>query len=64
MEWDTFVLLFREKDTWKPGPITYDSIEKAQDAAERYGRGEETILIIPAISVLGEPCCGVGSHIR
>lgn len=51
---DHYLILFRDKDTWKPGHVVYESRQDVIEAAEQYSRAGQMILIIPAIAIPGQ----------
>lgn len=53
-EFDHYLILFRDGDTWKPGHVVYESRDEVIEAANQYSYAGQTILIIPAIAIPGQ----------
>ena len=56
---DSWIILFREKDTWKPGVKTYKTEEEAYEAAEHYSYAGEAVLVQHVVRFAGRSCTGV-----
>ena len=53
---DSWIILFRDKDTWKPGITVYETEEEAYEEAERFSYAGEAVLVQHVVRFPG------GSH--
>jgi hypothetical protein len=58
-----WIILFRHKDTWKPGVQVYTSEKEAYKAAEQYSYSGQAVLVLPVIEFPGKSRTGMGSRI-
>lgn len=50
---DRWIILFRYKDTWKPGITVYETEEEAYEAAEHYSYTGEAVLVQHVVEFSG-----------
>lgn len=56
---DSWIILFRNEDTWKPGITTYETEEEAYEAAEHYSYSGQAVLVQHVVKFPGRSRTGV-----
>ena len=56
---DSWIILFRDEDTWKPGITTYETEEEAYEAAERFSYAGQAVLVQHVVRFAGRSRTGV-----
>lgn len=56
---DRWIILFRYKDTWKPGITVYKTEEEAYEKAERYSYAGQAVLVQHVVEFPGRSRTGV-----
>ena len=61
---ESYLILFRYSDTWKPSNELYYDEDEANKRAEKYSYAGQTVLVVKVKAYKGKSRCGVTSSIQ